>query len=50
MLGALVFAEPVDPFVILGGAMIIGAISYITWREAVLKRRGITPAVNAVKG
>ncbi|MCU0816359.1 MAG: DMT family transporter [Cypionkella sp.] len=37
-LGALVFAEPVDPFVILGGAVIVGAVSYITWREAMLRR------------
>lgn len=38
-LGALVFGEPVDVFVILGGGMIIAAVSYITWREAVLRRR-----------
>ncbi|AJE46251.1 DMT family transporter [Celeribacter indicus] len=33
-LGFLLFGEPFDPFVMLGGAMIIGAISFITWREA----------------
>ena len=49
LLGWLVFGEAVDPFVILGGAMIIAAISYITWREAVLKRRRITPVVNETK-
>jgi hypothetical protein len=38
-LGALVFAEPVDVFVILGGGMIIAAVSYIAWREAVLRRK-----------
>ncbi|MEZ5756282.1 MAG: DMT family transporter [Paracoccaceae bacterium] len=43
-LGALVFGEGVDVFVLLGGAVIIGAISYITWREAVIKRRRVTPA------
>lgn len=32
-LGALAFGEPVDGFVLLGGAMIIAAISYVTWRE-----------------
>ncbi len=42
--GLLLFGEPVDPFVMLGGAMIIGAISYITWREARLKRSAVTPA------
>ena len=39
LLGALVFAEKVDPFVLLGGAMIIWAISYITWRESYLRRK-----------
>lgn len=38
LLGALVFAEPVDPWVILGGGVMIGAICYITWREAVQRR------------
>ena len=33
-LGALMFGERVDPYVILGGAVIIGAISWLTWREA----------------
>jgi drug/metabolite transporter (DMT)-like permease len=37
-LGALVFAEPVDGFVILGGVVILGAVSFITWREAQLRR------------
>lgn len=44
LLGALVFGEGVDVFVLLGGAVIIGAISYITWREAMIKRRQVTPA------
>ena len=39
-LGALAFSEPVDGWVLLGGAIIMGAVSFITWREAVLKRRG----------
>jgi drug/metabolite transporter (DMT)-like permease len=33
--GALVFGEAVDVFVLLGGAMIIGAITFVTWRDAV---------------
>jgi drug/metabolite transporter (DMT)-like permease len=49
-LGAVVFGEAVDPFVILGGAVIIGAISYITWREAVVTRRIVTPPPEATKG
>ena len=50
LLGALVFGEAVDPFVIIGGAMIISAITYITWREAVLRRKQVTPPVGATKG
>lgn len=49
LLGALVFGEPVDAFVLLGGAVIIGAISYITWREAVLKRRAVTPPPGGIE-
>ena len=49
LLGALVFAEPVDIWVIIGGALILAAVSFITWREAVLKRRPITPPSPATK-
>lgn len=49
-LGAVVFGEPVDGYVMLGGAVIIAAISYITWREAALRRAGTTPPVAATKG
>lgn len=47
LLGALVFGEGVDVFVVLGGAVIFGSVSFITWREAVLKRRAITPPTMA---
>lgn len=40
LLGALVFGEPVDGFVILGGALIVGAVSLNTWAEA---RKGRIP-------
>ena len=49
LLGALVFGEAVDPFVISGGALIVGAISYMTWREARLRRRAVTPSPVAAK-
>lgn len=49
MVGALIFAEPIDGWVLLGGAMMIGAISYITWREARLRIRTATPLVTATK-
>lgn len=48
LLGWAAFGEPVDPFVILGGGMIIAAISYMTWREATARRREVTPPVTAV--
>ena len=47
-LGALFFGEPADAWVIAGGTVIVAAVSFISWREAVLKRR-VTPAVNAPK-
>jgi len=39
LLGVLVFGEAVDVFVVIGGTLIIGAVSFITWREAVLRRQ-----------
>jgi drug/metabolite transporter (DMT)-like permease len=50
ILGAVAFGEAVDPFVVAGGLVIIAAVSFITWREAVLKRRSITPAGPETKG
>ncbi|MCA0042956.1 DMT family transporter [Celeribacter litoreus] len=38
LLGMVLFGEAFDPFVMLGGAMIILSISYITWRETRRKR------------
>jgi drug/metabolite transporter (DMT)-like permease len=49
LLGWLVFDEAVDFYVILGGIVIVGAVSFITWREHVLKRRAVTPAPSATK-
>lgn len=37
--GALFFAEPADGWVILGGAIIVAATTFIALREAMLKRR-----------
>lgn len=48
-MGAVFFGESVDPFVIMGGAIIIGSITFITWREAIINRRQITPAVAQTK-
>lgn len=49
LLGYFVFDESVDIWVILGGLVILGAVTFITWREAVLNRRPTTPTVNATK-
>lgn len=49
LLGVLVFHEPLDGWVILGGGLMIGAITYITWREARVRAATPTPPVSATK-
>ncbi|MEM9974966.1 MAG: DMT family transporter [Pseudomonadota bacterium] len=49
LLGWLVFDEAVDGWVVLGGAVILAAVSFITWREHVQKQRAVTPVVNETK-
>ncbi len=39
LLGVLVFDEGLDAWVILGGCLIVSAVVFITWREALLKRQ-----------
>ena len=46
MLGVVVFGEAADAFVMLGGAMIIAAISVVTWREA-RRAKPVTPPPDA---
>lgn len=48
-LGALVFGEMVDPWVIAGGVLIMGAVLFITWREARLRGEARTPPAEATK-
>lgn len=48
-LGVAVFAEPVDPWVLAGGGIIVGAATYISHREAKAARRTRTPAAAATK-
>jgi drug/metabolite transporter (DMT)-like permease len=43
VMGVVIFGEPVDAYVVLGGAVILGSVSFMTWREAVMKRRALTP-------
>lgn len=45
-IGALFFGEPADHWVVTGGAIIMAAVSFITWREARLRRKN-PPAVSA---
>ena len=49
ILGAVVFGEPTDFWVVLGGGIIMASISFLTWREAMLKRRVIAPPSPATK-
>ena len=49
LIGVVIFDEPVDIWVIVGSLVIIFAISFISWREAVSKRRTITPPTPATK-
>lgn len=48
LIGMFLFDESVDPFVLLGGGIIIAAVSYITLREAHTNRR-VTPPTPATK-
>ena len=48
-IGVVFFGEPIDPFVITGGLIIVVSISYMSWREAVHKRKEITPHATAPK-
>lgn len=48
ILGVVVFAEPVDIWVVLGGMVILGSVTFITWREATLKQQ-VTPPAHATK-
>ncbi len=48
-LGMLVFGEALDPFVFLGGGIVVAAVSYISHREAAAARRMRTPPAVATK-
>lgn len=49
ILGVIAFGEPVDPYILIGGGMIICAISYMTWREARARRQAVTPPAVATE-
>jgi len=48
-LGVVVFGEAIDPFVVLGGVIILASVTFISWRESTLQRRLRTPPVPATK-
>ncbi len=48
-LGIIAFGEPLDPFVILGGTIIVGAATYISYRESRASKPPITPPASATK-
>jgi drug/metabolite transporter (DMT)-like permease len=50
LFGWVLFLEPPDAFVIAGGAVIVAAVSFIAWREAVAHRRAVTPASDQAAG
>ena len=48
-LGMIVFAEPLDLYVLLGGGIIVASATYISHREMVVARRSRTPPAPATK-
>lgn len=49
ILGIAVFGEPLDPFILLGGAILVGAATYIAHRESRAAKRALTPPAAATK-
>lgn len=49
LLGAIVFGEPANFWILLGGGVIIASVSFISYREWVISRRALTPPEMAVK-
>jgi drug/metabolite transporter (DMT)-like permease len=49
LIGITIFGEPIDPYVILGGGVIVAAATYISHREARASRKIKTPTAPATK-
>lgn len=49
LMGIFLFDEPLDPFILLGGAIIVGAATYITHRERIVAKQEVTPPAVATK-
>ena len=50
LLGVLAFDEGIDPWVLVGGAVIIAAISWMTWAEARAAKRAEAPVSGGPEG
>ena len=49
LVGSIIFSEEIDLFVIGGGGLILCSITFMSWREAVIKRKAMTPTVPQTK-
>lgn len=49
LIGITLFGEAVDPFVILGGGIVVASVTYISHREAQAARQATTPLAQATK-
>jgi len=49
LLGVTLFDEAMDPFVLVGGGIVVAAVSYISHREMVARREKPTPPDVAIK-
>ena len=49
LLGVVLFGEALDPFVLMGGGIIVAAATYISHREAQAARQQVTPPAVATK-
>ncbi|MEO0655753.1 MAG: EamA family transporter, partial [Pseudomonadota bacterium] len=47
--GWVIFGETIDVWVVIGGTIVLMAVSFIAWREYVLNRRAVTPVTHATK-
>ena len=39
LLGILIFGERIDPFVLIGGGLIIVSVTLISYRESILRKK-----------
>ena len=49
LVGSIIFGEEIDLYVIGGGGLILCSITFMSWREPVIKRKAMTPTVPQTK-